>query len=346
MKLPGSPISAPSRRPSFLILAFAIAVLLFSFNFLFYDLGDTIAQYSRPHRAGKDSWLILTMSRATHFQRRHIIRNTWQKLYKGKGLFETKFVISDPGEHWNSLLLAENATHGDLIMLPYTETKQFTATVKTIESFRHVVENTARPYTWVSKMDEESWLDARTFHNVWLAPLSQNGTTSNTYIGREQQFGYPFRYASGQFYTLSWDLVTLLLDLFDANSIADEAEDVLVGRLFYEASVPYNLTTLPPRAVFDYDSEGETGDGTAWANPLLFVDNKSATHAIAAGSVVPGKLTSDDLYLRVAACYDEDGVASTGAADVDWSRYMGQVSGWDMSVEEYVARQQGVAWQA
>jgi len=282
------------------------------------------------------------MIKATHLQRRHLIRNTWQRLYGGEGLFDAKFVIPDPGEFWRPIIEQENATYGDIIMLNHErDTKKWASSVKTMEALRHVVENSPKPYTFVSKLDENAFLDARTFHDVWLAPRAANKTTENTYIGRRRQYSYPFKYADGQFYTLSWDLVTRLVDLWNANPIDDEAEDVLIGRILYEEGIKYNITTLPPRAAFDYDREGEAGDGTAWSNPLHFVDGDHASHAIAIGSVNPAGLTDDGLYLAVAACFDENGIAST-ENEVDWRRYMSQEEGWTTSVDEYMVEKFGI----
>jgi len=322
-----------------------LAFALFSFHALYYGVSDTsttLLSYtsSNPFRgAAKGSWLILTMTRATHMQRRHIIRNTWQKLYGGQGLFDARFVIADPGPFWHPLIEQENATYGDIIMLPQEqETKEWFESVMTIEALRHVVENSRRPYAFVSKMPEDTFLDARTFHDVWLAPRVASRTVPKTYIGRRRQYAFPFKYADGSFYTLSWDFVLRILDLWDANPIDDEHEDAMIGRLLYEEGIQYNITALPPRAAFDYDREGENGDGTAWANPLHFVDGESASHAIAAGSVVPGRLQNDETYLRVAACFDENGVARTDS-EVDWRRYMSHEVGWTVSVDDYLAKQ-------
>ena len=137
---------------------------------------------------------------------------------------------------------------------------------------------------------------------------------------------YPFKYASAHFYTLSWDMVVALTNLWWGNPIDDEHEDIMMGRLLYEGDIKYNLTILPYRASFEYDLDGETGDGSAWANPLHFVDDTSS-HAISAGSVNVANLKDDDLYLRVAACFDENGVALEDNS-VNWPKYMSTEEGW------------------
>jgi hypothetical protein len=132
------------------------------------------------------------------------------------------------------------------------------------------------------------------------------------------QNAYPFIYARSQFYTMCWDIIVKILELWHQNSIHDEHIDNVIGRLFYEADKRFNLTVLPSRASFEYDEDGEKGDGTAWSSPLFFVDRQS-NYAITAGSINPSKLERDDIFMRVAACYDENGVALSDN-HVDWSK--------------------------
>ena len=61
-------------------------------------------------------WLIATISAAKAFERRNLIRATWQSLYNNP-VFETRFVIAEPGEALMHVIEFENKTHGDLIMI-------------------------------------------------------------------------------------------------------------------------------------------------------------------------------------------------------------------------------------
>jgi beta-1,3-galactosyltransferase 1 len=320
------PVSSPSRRPPCFILAIVVIFAVLSFHTLYYGLYDPSLLLSPTKPSDHTpAWLILTISKAAHLQRRHIIRKTWQRLYRGSGLFDTRFVIADPGPLWRPLIEQENATYGDLIMLAHEhETHKWANTVKTLEAFKHIASQ-GRPYTFVSKMDEDSWIDAKTFHRLWLEPRTKNGTVGGTYIGRRLQHDYPFKYASGQFYTLSWDMINRLVDLWELNRIDDEHEDVLPGRLLYEGKVMYNLTVLPLRVAFDYYDDQTRGDGTAWAPDGQDVDN-NLYHGIATGSLNPHQLKDDEVYLRVAACYDENGVMTSET--VNWEKYMEVNDGW------------------
>jgi hypothetical protein len=320
--------SSSSRRPPFFILAIAVISAVLAFHTLYYGFYDTSSILSYTGSTlGRVPWLILTMSDAKHIQRRHIIRKTWQSLYResGAGFFDTRFVIADPGPFWHDLIEQENATYGDLIMLHHEhESWEWAHTVKPMEALTHVVAQ-GKPYIFVSKMDEDSWLDAKTFYKVWLKPRIRSDEADGLYIGRKLQHDYPFKYASGQFYTLSWDVVTHLVDFWADNPINDEHEDVLIARLLYEAGVQYNLTVLPLRASFVYEEGQGRGDGTAFAHPLQFVDD-NLYHGISAGSVNPGQLQDDETYLQVTACYDEDGVMAT--EKISWDKYMEVDAGW------------------
>jgi hypothetical protein len=300
--------SFTNKRP--LIVAAAVATLFslisihtfFGFNAVPLTPSSIKSKFAKP----RPRWMIATVSNANHLQRRTIIRETWQKLFHNETMFDTRFVISDPGPLWQPLIKKENDTFGDLIMLSHlNETHHVANTIKTMEFFKHLV---ARNYHWdlISKMDEDSFIDARNFHQEWLRPILESGNTNGTYIGRPMQLHYPFQYASGQFYTLSWDLVKLLGQLHRDNFIDDEHEDVLVGRLMHEAGIPYNVTELPLRAAFDYYDDKTRGDGTAWAPQDQ--DVNILGHAMAPGALNPHLMKEEDDYLRVAACYSPSGL--------------------------------------
>ncbi|KAI9770939.1 MAG: hypothetical protein M1840_002643 [Geoglossum simile] len=270
-------------------------------------------------------WLIATISAAHDQERRNIIRSTWQSLYRDDDIV-TRFVISNPGDLWAPFIEHENATFQDLIVLPHLEeTAEIANTIKSVELFKHLAAQGQR-WAYVSKLDDDSFLDARTFYREYLRPHLHQPTanthfplnslrytaqelqpSNRTVFGRllsREQFSYP----GGQFYTLSWDTMALLARLHTANPITNEHEDVLVGRLMHEAGESFELIELPNRTAFDYSPELARGDGTAWAAGGADLD--TFVHAIGPGSINPHKMRSDEDYLRVAACYDKDGLIS------------------------------------
>jgi Galactosyltransferase len=281
--------------------------------------------FSLSSRRKSAVWLIATISAAHDQQRRNIIRSTWQSLYRDDDIV-TRFVISNPGDLWAPVVEHENATFRDLIVLPHLEeTAKIANTIKSVELFKHLAAQGQR-WAYVSKLDDDSFLDARTFYREFLRPHLHQPTsnsrfplnsipytapelqpTNRTVFGRvlsREQFSYP----GGQFYTLSWDTMTLLARLHTQNPITDEHEDVLVGRLMYEAGEHFDLIELPNRAAFDYNAKLARGDGTAWAKDGADLD--AFAHAVGPGSINPHKMRSDEDYLHVAACFDKDGLIS------------------------------------
>jgi beta-1,3-galactosyltransferase 1 len=320
--------STPSgRRPPLFIFVLALVFAAISFHSFYYGLyspHSLVAAYKALPLAAP--WLILTISKVDHLQRRQIIRQSWQRIFQNDTLFDPRFVITTPEELWRPIIEIENATYGDLIILPHEhENHKWANTVKTLETLTWVLDH-LRPYTFVSKLDEDSFIDPRTFWKYWLQPRIESDTVKGTYIGRELQNRYPFHYASGQFYTMSWDYVDLVTKLWKTNHITDEHEDVLTARLMYEAKVQYNLTWLPARTVFDYDDHFSNHDGTAWAPEGQDIDH-AQWHAVAQGAINVHQLKGDDEYLRVAACFDENGVKPV--AKPNWDG-LTEKPNWDM----------------
>lgn len=293
------------------IITFSV-LLLFTNSFLEEPFKPSLHMKSKeiPHPV----WLIATISAAHSLQRRAIIRNTWQSLYKNDSIFTTRFVLSNPGELWAPIIAAENATHGDIIILPNLEENGHTAnTVKSIEFFKHITSGETR-YDFVSKLDDDSYLDAHTFFKNYLQPriafdehktVSETSAMNRTIIARTLRRS-TWTYPGGQFYTMTWDIVSLVSQLHAKHPIVDEDEDVLIGRLLHEAGEEWHHTDLPNEVAFDFKEKDLRGDGTAFAKDGA--DLKGWRHAVGRGSVNPHKMKGDEEFLRVAACFDEGGV--------------------------------------
>jgi beta-1,3-galactosyltransferase 1 len=232
--------------------------------------------------------MLATMSPAAGQRRRNIIRTTWQSKYDNNA-FTMRFVISNPGETWAELVRHENDTYHDMIMLPdLEETSHVANTVKTVEFLTHLVAaagSSGQKWNYVSKIDDDSFLDTTIFYRDFIRPRLHANTTI---IARDMtgMGSKSFRFPGGQFYTLSWDLVVKLADLYTQNPIKDEAEDVLVGRLLHEGGQAWDLVKLDNARAFDYDES--VSDASQWA------------HQITPESVNPHKMKTDEVYLDVA----------------------------------------------
>jgi len=304
----------PSQRWYFVAIGLILfSILLLGNSFLEPPYKPTFLTHTKP--SVHPIWLIATFSPASGFQRRMMIRDTWQKLYRNDSIFTSRFVISNPGDLWAPFIEAENATYGDLIMLPQLEeTSHVANTVKSVEFFKHITSGTDR-WAFVSKLDDDSYLDAHTFYETFLHPrlvLERANSAdvfpsamNRTIVGRtlhRDKWTYP----GGQFYTMSWDMVVLIADLHRANPISDEHEDVLVGRLLHEADEEWHHIDLPSSIAFDYEADEVLDGGSAFAKKNANLDGWS--HAVGPGAINPHKLRDDEDYLKVAACFSKDGV--------------------------------------
>lgn len=82
------------------------------------------------------------------------------------------------------LIQHENATHGDITMLPHlNETAQVANTVKSNEFFRFLA-SCENSWEFVSKIDDDSYLDTREFSEEFIKPLLENPQPKRTMIGR------------------------------------------------------------------------------------------------------------------------------------------------------------------
>lgn len=298
----------------------SITTLLFILIFLYQvAIAGVQHQISRSFsHARHPQWLIATMSPAHSIQRRMIIRQTWQRLFSDPLLWTTKFVIARAANPtWQAIIDAENGTYGDIIQLTHLEENSYVAnTVKTIEFFKYLTRLEGKPETthglvpeyeivkwkFVSKIDDDSFLDAKSFYGDYLLPLQHGNRTILARTIYQPNYTVP----GGQFYTMTSDMVSLLANLHTENPISDEAEDVLVGRLLYEANKAWSHVDLPNPIAFDYEETQlrEEGKGFAAEN----ADLTTWRHAVGPGAINPHKMRDDETYVKVAACFNGEGV--------------------------------------
>jgi hypothetical protein len=73
-----------------------------------------------------------------------------------------------------------------------------------------------------------------------------------------------YDYPGGQFYTLTWDLMQLLVDLQERTGMTSMAENIMLGYLLYDGKETWNLDHLSNPIAFDYSDEDARQD-SAWA---------------------------------------------------------------------------------
>ncbi len=215
-------------------------------------------------------------------------RATWQTLYQNPA-FDTRFFVSNPGDLWRPLIQHENATYGDLIVLSDLEESKYVAThIKPLEFHKHIA-NSGLSWDYLAKLDDDSFLDAGTFYREFLLPdfqkAEQSQTPSRMMVARRlKRPTYPA--PGGQFYSISWELVDLISRLYTESDIEGETEDVLVGRLLFEANEPFDWVELNDTRAFDIVED---------------------LHQVGKMAINPHKMKDDETYLKVAQMYDSDG---------------------------------------
>lgn len=265
-------------------------------------------QSSQGLYSQRKPWLLATISAAHAQTRRNIIRSTWQTYYRSPH-YTTRFIIANPTSLWLPLIAHENNTYGDLIMLPHLEeSSEIANTIKTVEFLKHLVAN-GTTHHFVSKIDDDSFLDADRMFEEFIAPRIAAAERDPEFAGQQRNFiarkldyartpngskldpllHYP--HPGGQFYTMSWEMVVLLARLHEQNRITDELEDSLLGRLLYEAHEAFEFVELSDERAFDTDED---------------------LGGMSERAINPHKMKSDELYLRVAALFDERGYKGEG----------------------------------
>ena len=264
------------------------------------------------------TWLLATISAYFSQRRRNIIRATWQTLYPNPA-FDTRFVISKPSPLWQPLISHENDTYGDLIVLEeLEESAEVANTIKSIEFLKRLVAESKAPgasTTWnfISKIDDDSFLSAERFYQDYLLPRMHhhqqhqqqqqradnvNGTLIARRLTRsDRNFSTP----GGQFYTLSWDLARLVAETHTRTSITNLPEDVLVGRLLYEADARFDFVELDDTQAFDVSDDLKR-----------LSKEKVDLGPMDAAAINPHKMKDDETYLRVANLFGKDGFVGNG----------------------------------
>ena len=232
----------------------------------------------------RPSWLIWTSSAVHLRQRREIIRSTWQTLYKDVP-FEARFVVGNPGPEWLPLLEQENETYGDMIMLESAsgDDRRFATTHKPLEFWKYLLKqekSTGQKYDFVSKIDDDSFLDARTFYREFLQPRVE---VNHTLIARRCKSG--IYWPAGMFYTLTWDLLEVVTKQYERDPFPLEHEDWPLGKMLHDAPEDYDFVNLDEKRAFDVVREG----------------------MVTKASILPHKMKKDEEYMWVAAMFNKKG---------------------------------------
>jgi hypothetical protein len=281
--------------------------------------GDDEPGWPRP-------WLAAVICAASDAQSRMRIRASWMTMYRDVP-FDGRFVIANPGPRFTEMVAMENRTHGDMIVLDQIQEDDFTAnTLKTLEFYKYLSSNNLR-YEYVTKLDTDSWLNARGFWDRYLVPRLSNETgqlraTSAKTVISELYWSAPrdLVFPNGSMYTITWDLVDILVALQYRFSVL-MGKDMTFSILLLKGKQLINFINFRGSEKFDYDDRDSRGDGTAWARPNSRLS--SVSHAIGSrDAILVHHLKSEAVWFKVASCFDENGVKEIPqAAPGTWSSF-------------------------
>ena len=147
-------------------------------------------------------------------------------------------------------------------------------------------------YKFVSKVDDDSFINLPVFYKEFMAPyLEQGKNSSHTLIGRKYDWFGGFEWVHGRFYTVSWDLMEIYARLHAENPYTDQNEDSLTGRYLFEHDIPYTIIEIPR-------NRSENTIETVNGEPPGF---------IAEDTVVVHYLKTNQRFLEIAALFNETG---------------------------------------
>ena len=273
----------------FLILAYEFQPL----NSISSALKDKIKASSLNTHA---DWLIATECAAKSQTRRNVIRATWQRLYKDSR-FKTRFVLSDYDPLWDSLIQEENATYGDIIKLEGLDpSPKISNRIKFMELLNYLVSR-GETYSWVSKVDDDAFLEATKFYEQYLEGQSADNLTLISMKNRHED-GYAW--PGGAFYTASWKLVEKLAEIHMGQQDRETPEDVRVGMYLHNGKVKYEYKEMPRSEMFEIPIKGAR-----------------IPHKITKAAILIHFLKDHDTYLEVSHLFGKQGF--NGEALKDWT---------------------------
>ncbi|GAO19848.1 uncharacterized protein UV8b_04503 [Ustilaginoidea virens] len=275
---------------------------------------DSPLQPHRPAAARKtrQPWLAAIICAAQDVERRMLMRASWIRLFRHVPV-DARFVVANPGPSWGGIIQFENQTFGDVIVLDHIPEDDITAnTIKTLEFYKLLLQSGHR-YEFITKLDTDLWINAPAFWHRYLVPRMTNETgqlaasVNRTVIGQLffSDTGYN-TFAHGSMYTITWDMMQLLVSLQERFNIVT-GEDAAVGILMHKGQEMANFVNMRGEEKFDYDDGDSRGDGTAWARAGTHPDARA--HALYSDGVIAVHLLKQTrLWLKVAQCFDEEGI--------------------------------------
>lgn len=289
-------IAAPSSRVIIsLIAAFGIiSILAFQYQpFNYFSLASTGKTSASSSHA---RWLIATECAAKSQTRRNVIRATWQTLYRDPR-FKMRFILSDYDPLWEGLIHEENATYGDIIKLEGLDpSPKISNRIKFMELLKYLVSR-GETYSWVSKVDDDAFLEAKRFYDQYLEGQPEENLTL---ISMKNRHEAGFDWPGGAFYTVSWKLVERLTKIHSGQQDLETPEDVRVGMYLHDGKVQYDYKEMPREEMFE-----------------IPVKKARIPHKITKAAILIHFLKDHDTFLQVSHLFGKEGY--NGEALNEWT---------------------------
>ena len=114
-------------------------------------------------------WMIFIPINAMSIGRRAIIRNTWQAMYH-RNFLTFRFFVGRVEPRYQRFIEYENTQHGDIISLPWIDDiPTVVNSIKPAECFEYIYNNNMY-HTFVSKLDDDAFLNVPEFWRDYLGP--------------------------------------------------------------------------------------------------------------------------------------------------------------------------------
>ncbi|KAL9102663.1 MAG: hypothetical protein Q9163_002217 [Psora crenata] len=210
-------------------------------------------------------WLLAIFLGPSKAARRAILRSTWATRFPNPA-YEYRFIL---GNYSNSAeapsIDAENATFGDIWVIEdfMNENPETANSIKNMELFKYMVKYEGirlRRYDFVSKVDDDNWLNIPPYFDAFIAPRLPGGVKYNpshnlTMIGRPMNWGQDYVYASGRMYTISWPLLEFFAKKYTMNPLTGKTEDEVAGLYLYEDQVVHEYVPVELEQAWDIGIE-------------------------------------------------------------------------------------------
>jgi hypothetical protein len=227
----------------------------------------------------KRKLLIAISSGPLDFQRRQLVRTYQISPYNSTYDITWRFFMGAPPLYSEKALEFENATYGDIIVMPnFIETRENSRAMKPMEIFTYVEHNMG-VYLYVAKLDMDCYLNIPSFWNEFFNQTIQDRPWNliSLFINGMGKFDWPM----GAFEAYSWKLILILNKLYEFVPRTSWAEDLQIGWYLYDAHIKYNKTEFPNSRAYDFNVSYPSGNNDVVYDALRVHELKQEVDYIA-----------------------------------------------------------------